>query len=69
MGGSIALAGRPGAAEVLLSTSMLEDMVTQDVDQVSQAGHIFDQVRGDAESRAASRNLIREALSKWDSRK
>lgn len=69
LGGSIALAARPGAPEVLLTTSMLEDMVTQDVDQVRQAGQIFDRVRGDAESRAASRNLIREALKKWDSRK
>lgn len=69
LGGSIALAARPGAAEVLLTTSMLEDMVTQDVDQVTQAGQIFDRVRGDAESRAASRNIIREILETWDSRK
>lgn len=69
LGGSIALAARPGTAEVLLTTSMLEDMVTQDVGQVTQAGQIFDRVRGDAESRAASRNIIREILETWDSRK
>ena len=67
-GGSIALAARPGSPEVLLATSMVEDVVTKDTDHVRIASVTFDRVRGDAASRAESRAMISEALQVWNSR-
>lgn len=64
LGGAIALAARPGVPEVLLSGSMIEDVVTQDEDQVRRASVTFDQVRADALPRAESRAVIQEALNK-----
>lgn len=66
LGGSIALAARPGAPEVLLQGSMIEDVVTRQEEQVARASLTFDQVRADALPRAESRAAIQEALKKWN---
>jgi transcriptional regulator with XRE-family HTH domain len=68
LGGSIALAARPGAPEVLLATSMVEDIVTRDPDQVRRASVTFDQVRADALPRGETRASISEALEQWNTR-
>jgi transcriptional regulator with XRE-family HTH domain len=67
LGGMIALATRPGAHDVLLAGSMVEDVVTQHEDQVRRASVTFEQVRADALPRQESRAVIQEALEKWNS--
>lgn len=64
LGGMVAVAEGPGGI-VVLTGSVLEDIVVNDDDQVQAAEAILDAVRGVAESTAGSRNIIGEALTRW----
>jgi transcriptional regulator with XRE-family HTH domain len=64
LGGMLALAeGSRGS--VLLSGSLLEDIVTADVQQVRAAGAIVDSVRGAAVSTLDTRVILGEAHQRW----
>ena len=60
----VALAEGPGGT-VVLTGSVLEDIVVDDDAQVQAADAILDAVRGVAESTASSKNIIGEALKRW----
>jgi transcriptional regulator with XRE-family HTH domain len=64
LGGMVALAEGPGGT-VVLTGSVLEDIVVDDDAQVQAADAILDAVRGVAESTAGSKNIIGEALTRW----
>jgi len=66
LGGPIHLATGSGTPEVLLIGALIEDQVTADPVQVRRASATFDAVRGDALNRADSRNVMMEALSRWN---
>lgn len=64
LGGSLALAeGKDGT--VMLSGSLLEDIVTADAQQVLAASAIVDAVRGAAMNASDSRGIIGEAHKRW----
>ena len=67
LGGAITLAAQTGAPEVLAAEAVVEDQVTNDVSAVLKASVTFDQVRADALSRADSRDLLQEAMERWNS--
>jgi hypothetical protein len=60
----LALAEGP-RGPVLLSGSLLEDIVTADVQQVRAAGAIVDAVRGAAMSTGDTRVILGEAHQRW----
>jgi uncharacterized protein DUF5753/helix-turn-helix protein len=66
LGGPIHLATGSGTPEVLLIGALIEDQVTADPVQVRRASATFDAVRGDALNRADSRNVMMEALERWN---
>lgn len=66
LGGPIHLATGSGTPEVLLIGALIEDQVTADLVQVRRASATFDAVRGDALNRADSRNVMMEALERWN---
>jgi transcriptional regulator with XRE-family HTH domain len=68
LGGSISLAAGNGTPEVLLLGSLVEDQVTTDAAQVRRASATFDMVRGEALSRSESREVLTEALQRWNSK-
>jgi transcriptional regulator with XRE-family HTH domain len=64
LGGMLAVAEGPRGS-VLLSGSLLEDIVTADVQQVRAAGAIVDAVRGAAKSTGDTRVILGEAHQRW----
>lgn len=66
LGGPIHLATGTGAPEVLLVGALIEDQVTLEPSLVRKASATLDAVRGDALNRADSRNVMMEALQKWN---
>ena len=64
LGGMLALAEGP-RGPVLLSGSLLEDIVTADVQQVRAAAAIVDAVRGAAMSASDTRAILGEAHQRW----
>jgi transcriptional regulator with XRE-family HTH domain len=65
LGGSVSLASVAGEPDVLLTGSMLEDVVTTDTQQVRAASGTFERVRGRAASIDGSRTIIGEAMERW----
>jgi transcriptional regulator with XRE-family HTH domain len=65
LGGSVSLASVTGEPDVLLTGSMLEDVVTTDTQQVRAASGTFERVRGRAASIDGSRTIIGEAMERW----
>src|ERR1700722_6636651 len=65
LGGPVSLASVSGEPDVLLNGSMLEDVVTNDTQQVRSASGTFERVRGRAASIDDSRTIIGEAMAKW----
>jgi transcriptional regulator with XRE-family HTH domain len=65
LGGPVSLASVTGEPEVLLTGSMLEDVVTTDAQQVRAASAIFERVRGRAANTDGSRTVLGEAMKKW----
>jgi hypothetical protein len=66
LGGPIHLATGIGSPEVLLVGALIEDQVSADPALVRKASATFDAVRGDALNRADSRNVMMEALERWN---
>lgn len=67
LGGPVHLATGTGSPEVLLVGALIEDQVSADPALVRRASAAFDAVRGDALNRADSRNVLMEALERWNS--
>jgi hypothetical protein len=65
LGGAIQLAATDDAPELLLSDSLVEDHLANDPVRVRQASSIFNNVRADALNRAASRDILVEAVERW----
>jgi Domain of unknown function (DUF5753) len=65
LGGSVSLASVTGEPDVLLTGSMLEDVVTTDTQQVRAASGTFERVRGRAASIDGSRTIIGETMKRW----
>ena len=65
LGGSVSLASVTGEPDVMLTGSMLEDVVTTDAQQVRAASGTFERVRGRAASTDGSRTIIGEAMGRW----
>jgi transcriptional regulator with XRE-family HTH domain len=65
LGGSVSLASLNGEPDVLLTGSMLEDVVTTEALQVRAASSIFERVRGRAASTDGSKVIIGKAQERW----
>jgi len=65
LGGSVSLASVTGEPDVLLTGSMLEDVVTTDAHQCRAASGTFERVRGRAANTDGSRTIIGEAMERW----
>lgn len=65
LGGSVSLASVAGEPDVLLTGSMLEDVVITDAKQVRAASGTLERVRGRAASIDDSRAIIGEAKDRW----
>ena len=65
LGGPVTLADGPKGT-VLLAEALIEDQVTAEPTLVRRASATFDAVRGDALNRADSRNMLMEALERWN---
>lgn len=64
LGGGFAIARTEGAPDVLLMEG-IEDQTTERRALVRKAEAVFDRLRGDALTRAQSRELIRKAAQEW----
>jgi transcriptional regulator with XRE-family HTH domain len=65
LGGPVSLASVTGEPDLLLTGSMLEDVVTTDTQQVRAASNIVERVRGRAASTDDSRTIIEKAMERW----
>jgi transcriptional regulator with XRE-family HTH domain len=68
LGGPVSLASVTGKPDVLLTSSMLEDVVTADVQQVRAASATFEVVRGVSANIMDTRRIISEAITAWENR-
>ena len=68
LGGPVSLASVTGKPDVLLTSSMLEDVVTADVQQVRAASATFEVVRGVSANIMDTRRIILEAITAWENR-
>lgn len=66
LGGPVSIASVNGQPDVLLTSSLLEDVVTTDLAQVRQASTTFETVRGVAANIMETRRAITEAIKFWD---
>jgi hypothetical protein len=68
LGGPVSLATVAGKPDVLLTSSLLEDVVTSDASQARTASTTFEVVRGMAANIMDSRRIIVEAITAWENR-
>ena len=68
LGGPVSLAAVAGKPDVLLTSSLLEDVVTSDMAQVRAASNTFEAVRGMSANILDTRRVISEAITAWESR-
>jgi DNA-binding XRE family transcriptional regulator len=66
LGGPVSLASVTGKPDVLLTSSLIEDVVTSDVTQVRAASTTFEVVRAISANIMDTRNIIRKALETWN---
>jgi transcriptional regulator with XRE-family HTH domain len=66
LGGAINLASTNDAAELLLSDGLVEDQLTNDQTLVRKASTTFNGVRADSLPRSDSRNVLMEAMDRWN---
>jgi Domain of unknown function (DUF5753) len=66
LGGPVSLASVTGGPDVLLTSSLLEDVVTSDVTQARTAFNTFETVRGVSANILDSRRIISEAMTAWE---
>jgi transcriptional regulator with XRE-family HTH domain len=67
VGGPIALAATDDAPELLCSSALVEDLLTNNPVPVRKASASFNRVRGDALTAQESRAVMTEAKKKWQS--
>jgi transcriptional regulator with XRE-family HTH domain len=68
LGGPVSLATATGTADVLLTSCLVENVVTTDEAQVKAAISTFETVRGVAATVMESRRIITEARTLWETR-
>jgi len=68
LGGPVSLATVAGQPDVLLTSSLLEDVVTSDVAQARTASTTFEVVRGVSANIMDTRRIIAEARTAWENR-
>jgi transcriptional regulator with XRE-family HTH domain len=68
LGGPVSLAVVAGKPDVLLTSSLLEDVVTSDAAQAKTATYTFEVVRGESANTLDTRRIISEAITAWESR-
>jgi hypothetical protein len=68
LGGPVSLATVAGKPDVLLTSSLLEDVVTSDVAQARTASTTFETVRGVSANIMDTRRIIAEAITTWENR-
>jgi transcriptional regulator with XRE-family HTH domain len=68
LGGPVSLAVVAGKPDVLLTSSLLEDVVTTDAAQARAAANTFEVVRGVSANTRETRRIISEAITVWESR-
>ena len=68
LGGPVSLASVAGKADVLLTSSLLEDVVTSDAAQARTASTTFETVRGLSANILDTRRIIAEAMTLWENR-
>jgi DNA-binding XRE family transcriptional regulator len=68
LGGPVSIASVTGKPDVLLTSSMLEDVVTADVPQVRAASTTFEVVRGVSANIMDTRRIISEAITAWENK-
>jgi transcriptional regulator with XRE-family HTH domain len=68
LGGPVSLASVTGKADVLLTSSLLEDVVTSDLAQARTASNTFEAVRGLSANIMDTRRIISEAIAAWENR-
>jgi transcriptional regulator with XRE-family HTH domain len=66
LGGPVCLASVTGKPDVLLTSSLIEDVVTSDIAQVRAASSTFEVVRAVSANIIDTRRIIREALETWN---
>jgi len=68
LGGPVSLASVTGKPDVMLTSSLLEDVVTSDVAQVKTASTTFEAVRGVSANILDTRRILSEAKAVWESK-
>ena len=68
LGGPVSIASVIAKPDVLLTSSMLEDVVTADVAQVRAASSTFEVVRGVSANIMDTRRIITKAVEAWENR-
>jgi transcriptional regulator with XRE-family HTH domain len=68
LGGPVSLASVTEKADVLLTSSLLEDVVTSDLAQARTASNTFEAVRGVSANIMDTRRIISEAITAWENR-
>jgi hypothetical protein len=68
LGGPVSVATVADKPDVLLTSSLLEDVVTSDASQARTASTTFEVVRGVAANIMDSRRIIVEAITTWENR-
>jgi DNA-binding XRE family transcriptional regulator len=68
LGGPVSIASVTGKPDVLLTSSLIEDLVTSDVQQVRTASATFETVRGVSANIMDTRRIISEAMTEWENR-
>jgi transcriptional regulator with XRE-family HTH domain len=68
LGGPVSIASVTGKPDVLLTSSMLEDVVTADGAQVRAASSTFEVVRGVSANIMDTSRIISEAIQAWERR-
>ena len=68
LGGPVSLATVAGKPDVLLTSSLLEDVVTTDAAQARVASNTFEVVRGVSANIMDTRYIMAEAITAWENR-
>src|SRR6185437_13862452 len=66
LGGPVSLATVVGKPDVLLTSSLLEDVVTSDTAQAKVASNTFEVVRGVSANTLDTRRIVSEAITAWE---
>jgi hypothetical protein len=66
LGGPVSLSAVDGKPDVLLTSSLLEDVVTSDAGQARMGSNTFETVRGLAANILDSRRIMAETMTAWE---